>query len=47
MQRAGKPYQMKIYPAHGTSRQDGHDFCVKGVGVWGSDVFSYLEANLK
>jgi dienelactone hydrolase len=47
MQRAGKPFQMKIYPAYGSSHQDGHDFCVKGVDVWGADVFSFLESNLK
>jgi hypothetical protein len=38
---------MKIYPAHGTSHQDGHDFCVKGVQAWSADVFPFLEANLK
>jgi dienelactone hydrolase len=47
MQRAGKPFSLKIYPAQGTTRQDGHDFCVKGVEAWGADVFPFLEANLK
>jgi dienelactone hydrolase len=47
MQRAGKPHQVKIYPPHGSSRQDGHDFCVKGVDVWGPDVFPYLAAGFK
>lgn len=47
MQRAGKPHQVKFYPPFGTTHQDGHDFCVKGVAVWGTDVFPYLEANLR
>ncbi len=47
MQRAGKPFQLKIYPPYGTGQQDGHDFCVKGVDIWGADVFPFLEANVR
>ena len=47
MQRTGKPHQIKFYPPFGTTHQDGHDFCVKGVAVWGADVFAFLEANLR
>jgi dienelactone hydrolase len=46
MQRAGKSHQVRIYPPHGTSHQNGHDFCVTGVDTWGADVFPFLEANL-
>ncbi len=47
MQRAGKPHQVKFYPPFGSGRQDGHDFCVKGVEVWGPDVFPHLAATLR
>lgn len=42
MQRAGKPHRVKIYPPVGTTKQDGHDFCVTGVNIWGPDVFEFL-----
>jgi len=47
MQRAGNPHQLKIYPPFGSSRQDGHDFCVTGVELWGGDVFPFLETHLR
>ncbi len=47
MQRAGKPHQAKIYPAFGSSRQDGHEFCVRGVDIWSEDVFGFLTTNVK
>ena len=47
MDRTGKPFRLKIYPPHGTSRQDGHDFCVKGIDIWGADVFPFLEDHLR
>lgn len=47
MQRAGKPHSVKIYPVFGSTNQDGHEFCVRGVSIWGADVFSFLEANLR
>jgi dienelactone hydrolase len=46
-QNAGKPYKAQIYPPAGTTNQDGHDFCVKGIAVWGKDVFPFLSANMK
>lgn len=46
-QNAGKPFKAQIYPSSGTTNQDGHDFCVKGIAVWGRDVFPYLSANMK
>ncbi len=46
-QNAGKPFKAQIYPPFGATNQDGHDFCVKGIAVWGKDVFSFLSANVK
>jgi dienelactone hydrolase len=47
MQRAGKSHQVKIYPAFGTSRQDGHEFCVRGADRWTEDVFAFLMTHMK
>jgi dipeptidyl aminopeptidase/acylaminoacyl peptidase len=43
MKNAGKTYEMKIYPAYGKSRQDGHTFGYFGSSVWADDVFRFLE----
>jgi dienelactone hydrolase len=41
--KLGKPYQMKIYPAYGTTVEDGHGgFCTNATNVWGSDVLAFL-----
>lgn len=44
MERAGKSFQMKIYPPFGTTAEDGHSFGVKGGDIWGPDVFSFLKS---
>ncbi len=40
--QAGKPYWLKIYPAHGKTPMEGHAF-VDAVNVWGPDVFPQLD----
>jgi dienelactone hydrolase len=47
MRKAGKPYEVKVFPAFGSSNQDGHNFCAQGAGVWGADVFDFLSRTLK
>ena len=48
LERAGKPYKMQIFPAYGTTPQDGHGgFCVKGGDRWGAAVLEFLAANLQ
>jgi carboxymethylenebutenolidase len=42
LQKAGKPAEMKIYPAFGSSVRDGHAFAYRGVSVWGDDVLRFL-----
>jgi len=43
-----KDFQSKIYPAFGSTHQDGHwGFCSKATEVWGSDVLAFLEAQMK
>lgn len=43
MKEAGKPYELKIYPAYGSTRQDGHSFGYFGAAAWADDVFRFLE----
>jgi carboxymethylenebutenolidase len=47
MKAAGKPYQLKIYPAYGKSTEDGHAFGYFGASVWADDVFRFLEQNCR
>ena len=39
---AGKPYQVRIYPPFGSSKEDGHAFGYFGSAVWADDVFNFL-----
>lgn len=43
--QAGKPVEYKIYPAFGTSAQEGHSFAYRGVDTWFSDVLSFVAQN--
>jgi carboxymethylenebutenolidase len=45
MKQASKPYELKIYPAYGTSTGEGHTFGYFGAAVWADDVFSFLNRN--
>ena len=42
MEKAGKPYKLQIFPAFGTTAQEGHEFCVHGGQIWASEVFAFL-----
>jgi dienelactone hydrolase len=43
-----KDFQSKIYPAFGSTHQDGHwGFCSSATDVWGSDVLAFLETQAK
>ena len=43
-----KDFQSKIYPAFGSGHQDGHwGFCSSATDVWGNDVLTFLEAQMK
>lgn len=33
-----------VYPAFGSTSQDGHEFAVRGSDVWGPEVFAFLAA---
>lgn len=40
---AGKPFQAKIYPAFGSSPEEGHSFAYRGASVWAGDVLRFLD----
>jgi carboxymethylenebutenolidase len=42
MKKAGKMYEVKIYPPYGNSPQDGHVFGYFASAVWADDVFRFL-----
>ena len=43
-----KDFQSKIYPAFGSTHQDGHwGFCSSATDVWGNDVLAFLETRMK
>ena len=42
---AGRPAEMRIYPALGNSPRDGHAFPYRGVDVWKNDVLRFLDQN--
>ena len=46
MERLHKPYRSRIYPAVGTSAEDGHGFIDLGVAAWEADVFAFLDAEM-
>jgi len=45
MKKAGKKFELKIYPAFGKSKQEGHSFAYKGSAIWAADVFYFLGQN--
>jgi carboxymethylenebutenolidase len=47
VRKAGKSVETKIYPAFGSSAQEGHGFCARGTDIWGPDVLKFIETNLK
>jgi carboxymethylenebutenolidase len=44
MEDAGATVTRSIYPAFGTTNQDGHEFAVRGSDTWGAEVFAFLTA---
>jgi dipeptidyl aminopeptidase/acylaminoacyl peptidase len=43
MKDAGKEFELKIYPAFGTSPSEAHTFAWAGSAVWADDVFQFLD----
>jgi carboxymethylenebutenolidase len=46
-EQIGKPHRLKIYPPIGHTVDDGHDFLHLGVNIWESDVFAFLDENMR
>jgi dienelactone hydrolase len=45
-EKAGRPATFLLYPAFGTSAQDGHELCVRGAHIWSRDVFTFLRTSI-
>ena len=45
VRKAGRVATAKVYPQFGEGVKDGHAFCVRGVDIWGPEVFSFIETN--
>jgi hypothetical protein len=39
---AGRPAELKLYPAFGSTPADGHSFAYRGVAGWSADVLDFL-----
>ena len=46
MDSAGRSHKVRVYPAFGTTVQDGHAFGYFGGDTYGPDVFAFLAASL-
>lgn len=42
LDRVKKPHRIAIFPAHGSTAREGHNFCVSGGPIWEGEVFSFL-----
>jgi hypothetical protein len=47
MKDAGKPFEVKIYPAFGKSAEEGHSFAYRGASIWADDVFRFLDRHCR
>ena len=45
--RISKPQVLKIYPAIGKTAEEGHNFVYSSVDRWETDVFKFLDANVR
>jgi carboxymethylenebutenolidase len=46
-QRISKPHVLKIYSAVGKTAEEGHNFVYSAVDRWETDVFQFLDANVR
>jgi dienelactone hydrolase len=47
LKEAGKSYEVRIYPAYGSSPQEGHTFGYFGSSIWADDVFRFLDQHCR
>jgi len=46
VRRTGQSVEIKTYPTFGSSAQEGHSFCWRGVNTWGPDVLKFIESSM-
>lgn len=47
MDRARRSRRLRIFPATGTTAEEGHDFIFRETAKWESDVFEFLDARMR
>jgi hypothetical protein len=47
LESARRPHKVLIFPSHGTTQRDGHNFCETGSDIWSPGVFSFLDEMLR
>ena len=47
MARLAKPHRLRVYPATGTTPEDGHRLVFRDIAAWEEDVFSFLDERVK
>ena len=47
MRALHKSAELRIYPAYGSSPQQGHSFAYRGVNIWFDDALRFLDANCR
>jgi dienelactone hydrolase len=43
----GRPHRVRVYPPIGRTREDGHGFLYSGVSIWETDVFAFLDEQMR
>jgi carboxymethylenebutenolidase len=47
LEQLGRPHRLKIYPPIGRTPDDGHNFPLLGVKTWETDVFAFLDEQMR
>ncbi|MGH7696519.1 MAG: alpha/beta hydrolase family protein [Gemmatimonadaceae bacterium] len=47
LEKLGRPYRAKIYPAFGSTAGEGHNFVYGSVAAWERDVFAFLAEHMR
>jgi dienelactone hydrolase len=47
LERLHRSYVLKIYPSVGLTPEDGHNMLYEDIPAWESDVFEFLDHNVK
>ena len=46
VKKTGQSMEIKTYPIFGSTAQEGHSFCWRGVNTWGPDALKFIENSM-